>query len=254
MKIKMIPQCTFLPDDELEKKAENADSRRKDPERQRLGRRQSRNSNDACSVHKYLVPMQPFQWQWWPAFTSWGGAALWTACEMKLIQASQQHWPLRGADYAVVPVENVAPACCSCYCYFHSYLLGNFQYSWGEGIKGMGKNPALILPDTGEANDLQILPFIEVLNILKAIKINWVIYKIAQKTESQQDLTGTTVLKALQKYNVIWRLNCLPRPGGGRRQEMLREGRKARDSPPSGHPLTLARRMYFHLCLFLELI
>lgn len=106
---------------------------------------------------------------------------------MKLIQASQQHWPLRGAGYAVVPVENVAPARCSCYCFLHSYLPGNSQYSWGEGIKGMGKNPALILPATGEANDLQILTFIEVLNILKAIRINWVIYKIAQKPESQQD-------------------------------------------------------------------
>lgn len=61
MKIKMIPQPTFVPDDELEEKAENADSRRKDPERQWVDRRQSRNSNDACSVHKYLATVQPFQ-------------------------------------------------------------------------------------------------------------------------------------------------------------------------------------------------
>lgn len=50
------------------------------------------------------------------AFTSWG-AALWIACELEIIQAAQQHWPLRGAGYAVVPVENVAPARCSCSCY-----------------------------------------------------------------------------------------------------------------------------------------
>lgn len=109
---------------------------------------------------------------------------------MKLIQVSQQHRPLRGAGYAVVPVENVAPARCSCYCYLHSYLPGTFQYTWGEGIKGMGKNPALILPPTGEANDLHILPFIEVLDILKATRINWVISNCPETRIPARPLPG----------------------------------------------------------------
>lgn len=123
--IKMIPQRTFVAADELRGEGKNADSRRKDPERQWVGRGQNRNSKDACSVHKYLAPVQPFQGRRWAAFISWG-AALRIACELEITQAAQQHWPLRGAGSAAVPVENAGPARCSGSCYLHSYLPGNF--------------------------------------------------------------------------------------------------------------------------------
>lgn len=94
------------------------------------------------------------------------------------------HLPLRGGGCPVVPLGNGAP--CNCYCYLHSYLLVNFQYTWAEGIKVMGKNPALTLPPTWGANGVHTLPFIEVFNILKATRL----YETTQKSESQKDPHG----------------------------------------------------------------